>query len=71
MRTLFAGTHAVFEGSLYLRLAMEGGRDAEVEAMPFVVVLRVAGHQVIEHLDLADYQPFLEALRLARAGRGS
>lgn len=36
--------------------------------MPFLTILRVAKGQVVEHRDFADYAPFLDALRKAKAG---
>ena len=38
--------------------------------MPFVVRLQVRDGKVLEHQDTADYKPFMEALRKARAAAG-
>jgi predicted SnoaL-like aldol condensation-catalyzing enzyme len=35
--------------------------------MPFVVRIRVHDGKVVEHLDTADYNPFVIALQKARA----
>ncbi len=35
--------------------------------MPFITILRIVNGQVIVHQDLADYSPFLAAVRLAKS----
>jgi len=66
-RVIYAGEHAVFEGTLDWTLALAGGREAVTLGMPFVTVLRVVEGQVVEHRDYADYTPFLAAVKAARA----
>jgi ketosteroid isomerase-like protein len=67
-RVFASGTFAVFEGRLDWTLALPNGGRAVTRAMPFLTILRVADGQVVEHLDYADYRPFLEANRKARGG---
>ena len=68
MRTVFSGKHALFEGTLDWALTLEGDRVAVTNAMPFLTILRVEGGLVVEHTDFADYQPFIDAYKKAKAG---
>lgn len=68
-RAFHSGEYAVFEGSLDWSLALGNGRTAVTKNMPFITVLRVIDGQVISHQDLADYSPFLAAVRRAKADR--
>jgi ketosteroid isomerase-like protein len=67
-REVYAGRHAIFEGTLDWTLRIRDGREAVTKGMPFLTILKVEEGQVVEHLDYADYQPFLEALRNAKSG---
>lgn len=60
-----SGEHMVFVGELSWRLAMPDGLLVDTR-MPFLVRLQVRDGKVVEHLDTADYKPFVEALRKAR-----
>lgn len=66
-RSFFSGEYAVFEGALDWSLALGDGRTAATTNMPFITILRVVNGQVIAHQDLADYSPFLAAVRLAKS----
>jgi len=68
MRAFVSGEHAVFEGTLDWTLVLRDGKSAVTQGMPFITVLRVVRGRVLEHRDLADYTPFLAAMRAARAG---
>lgn len=67
-RVFFSGEHAIFEGTLDWALSVAGGKVADTKAMPFLTILRVVKGRVVEHRDFADYAPYLDALRKARAG---
>lgn len=62
----FSGDHAVFVGELDWQLQLPEALQVRTR-MPLVVRLRVRDGQVIEHIDVADYNPFVAALRAARA----
>ena len=68
VRSFFSGQHAVFEGRLDWTLALGDGRHATTEGMPFVTILQVVNGQIVDHQDLADYKPFVAAVRKARSG---
>jgi SnoaL-like domain len=68
IRAFFSGHYAVFEGTLDWSLSLPNGGLAITKAMPLVTVLRIEGGQVVEHRDLADYHPYLEARRAATPG---
>ena len=61
-----SGEHMVFVGELDWRLALADGPLVDTR-MPFVVRIRVHDGKVVEHLDTADYNPFVIALQKARA----
>jgi ketosteroid isomerase-like protein len=67
-RAFFSGQHAVFEGTLDWTLSLSAGKQAVTKAMPFVAIVQVVDGLVVDHQDFADYAPFLEAVRKARAG---
>jgi hypothetical protein len=67
-RMFFSGQHAVFEGTLDWTLSLGEGKHAVTKGMPFVTVLKVVNGQVVDHQDLADYAPFVAAVRKVRAG---
>jgi len=67
-RAFVSGPVAVFEGTLDWTLALASGHDVVTQGMPFVTTLRVVDGQVVEHRDYADYHPFVEAHRKAKAG---
>jgi hypothetical protein len=62
----FSGRHAVFSGQLDWTMKLDNGRLVHT-VMPLVTTLRVEDGLVLEHVDLADYHPFVVALRQARA----
>lgn len=64
-----SGEHMVFIGELEWRLGLPDGLVVDTR-MPFVVRLQVRDGKVLEHLDTADYKPFVAALRKARAAAG-
>ena len=68
MRAFVSGEHAIYEGTLDWTLELGDGKQAVTKGMPFITVLRVVQGRVLEHRDLADYTPFLAAMRAARAG---
>lgn len=61
-----SGEHMVFVGELEWSLALSDGLIVDTR-MPFVVRLQVRNGKVLEHLDTADYNPFVIALKKARA----
>ena len=67
MRAFYSGEYAIYEGTLDWTLELRNGKRAVTRGMPFVTVLRVARGRVLEHQDLADYTPFLAAMRAAQA----
>lgn len=64
-----SGEHMVFVGELEWSLALADGLVVDTR-MPFVVRLQVRDGKVLEHLDTADYKPFVAALRKVRSGAG-
>ncbi|MBT9503586.1 MAG: nuclear transport factor 2 family protein [Burkholderiaceae bacterium] len=60
-----SGHYAVFSGDLDWTLRMQDGREVR-SVMPFVTSLRIEDGKVIQHQDLADYAPFLSAVRAPR-----
>lgn len=64
-QTFFSGRFAVFSGQLDWTMKIDNGRRVHT-VMPLVTTLRIEGGLVLEHRDLADYHPFLVALRQAR-----
>ena len=56
----------VFVGELEWSIGLPDGLTVG-NRMPFVVRLQVRDGKVLEHQDTADYKPFMEALRKARA----
>jgi hypothetical protein len=66
-RSFYSGEYAVFEGALDWSLTLGDGRTAATIDMRFIIVLRVVNGQVIAHQDLADYSPFLAAVRFAKS----
>ncbi len=67
-RAFYSSNHAVFEGTLDWTLNPGAGKVATTTGMPFITILHVASGPVRSHQDLADYAPFLEAVRKARSG---
>lgn len=61
-----SGEHMVFIGELEFSMGVSDGVTVEAR-MPFVVRLQVRDGKVLEHLDTADYKPFVAALHKARA----
>ncbi|MBN8506140.1 MAG: nuclear transport factor 2 family protein [Burkholderiales bacterium] len=61
-----SGEHMVFVGELEWSLSLPDGLVVDTR-MPFVVRLQVRDGKVLEHLDTADYKPFVVALQKARA----
>ncbi len=61
-----SGEHMVFVGELEWSIGLPDGLTVG-NRMPFVVRLQVRDGKVLEHQDTADYKPFMEALRKARA----
>lgn len=61
-----SGEYMVFVGELEWSLAMPDGLVVDTR-MPFVVRLQVHEGKVLDHQDMADYKPFMAALRAARA----
>lgn len=69
-RSQFAsGEHMVFVGELAWSLEL-ANRQVIDTRMPIVVRLQVRDGRVVEHLDTADYKPFVAALRKAQATVG-
>jgi ketosteroid isomerase-like protein len=66
LRTMASGQHVLFEGTLAWTLRLQDGRLVS-SRMPIVTWLRVQDGLITEHTDLADYRPFADALRAARA----
>lgn len=64
-----SGEHMVFVGELEWGIGLPDGLNVD-SRMPFVVRLQVRNGKVLEHQDTADYNPFVEALRRARAAAG-
>lgn len=64
-----SGEHMVFVGDLQWSIGLPDGLVVDTR-MPFVVRLQVRNGKVLEHLDTADYKPFVAALRKARAAAG-
>ncbi len=64
-----SGEHMVFVGDLDWRVALADGQVIDTR-MPIVVRLQVRDGRVVEHLDTADYNHFVSALRKARAVTG-
>lgn len=60
-----SGEHMVFVGELEWSLGLPDGLVVDTR-MPLVVRLQVRNGKVLEHLDTADYKPFVTALRAAR-----
>lgn len=70
VRRFASGPVAVFEGDLDWTLRLQDGRLVH-SVTPIVTTLRVADGRVVEHVDLVDYQPFLDSLaRLRREAAG-
>ena len=66
----FSGHHAVFVGHLAWSLKLRDGRVVHTR-MPLVTVLTLnEADQVVDHRDLADYQPFVDAERRTRVAVG-
>ena len=70
IRAFHSGEYAVYEGTLDWTLELDNGKQAVTKGMPFVTVLRVVNGHVLEHRDLADYAPFLAAMRATRQEAG-
>jgi ketosteroid isomerase-like protein len=66
LRTVASGQHVLFEGTLAWTLRLQSGKLVS-SRMPIVTWVRVQDGLVTEHIDLADYRPFVDALRAARA----
>lgn len=64
-RVIHSGAYSVFEGELTWRMALPK-RTLQINRMPLVTILRIEQGRVVEHRDLADYHPFLEAERATR-----
>ncbi|MBP7080287.1 MAG: nuclear transport factor 2 family protein [Rhodocyclaceae bacterium] len=69
VRAFVSGEHAIYEGTLDWTLGLKNGKEAVTRGMPFITVLRVVNGRVLEHLDYADYTPFLAAMQAAQAGK--
>ncbi len=67
-RAFFSGHYAVFEGTLDWSLRLKSGKLVVTKAMPLVTVLRIEDGLVVEHRDLADYHPYVEAHRTTASG---
>ena len=67
-RAFFSGHHAVFEGTLDWSLKLKSGKLVVTKAMPLVTVLRIEDGLVVEHRDLADYHPYIDAHRTTTSG---
>lgn len=63
-----SGEHMVFVGELEWSVALADGLVVDTR-MPFVVRLQVRNGKILEHLDTADYNPFMVALSKARGVR--
>lgn len=56
-RTIFSGNYAIFEGILDWSYEQDGQTIRTI--MPFITKLHIKNGKVLEHLDLADYHPYL------------
>lgn len=70
MRRFASGAVAVFEGQLDWTLRLPDGRLIRSVA-PMVTTLRVADGRVVEHVDLLDYQPFVDEVVRTRPAAAS
>lgn len=70
MRQFAFGEWALFEGDLAWTLRLPDGRLVS-SVTPIATTLRVESGLVTEHVDLVDYQPFVDAVRKSRAPAGS
>lgn len=60
-----SGPYAVFAGDLDWSMRLPDGPVVRT-VMPFVTTLRVEAGKVVQHQDLADYRPYLAAVRRAK-----
>lgn len=70
LRTLSSGDHQIYEGTLDWDYRLPDGSIVATRQMPFLTVLRLQEGRVIEHIDYADYAPFLAAHRIATQAAG-
>jgi ketosteroid isomerase-like protein len=71
MRTVHSGDYVIFEGTLAWDLRLADGVLVSTRDMPFLTILHLHDGRVIEHLDYADYTPFLAAHQAAISAAGS
>ncbi|MDT9000750.1 nuclear transport factor 2 family protein [Paucibacter sp. APW11] len=67
-RAFFSGDYAVFSAVADWSFA-PSGQPAVRSKTPIVITLRVQNGQVLEHVDLTDYHPYLAAYRDALAAQ--
>lgn len=70
IRTISSGGHVIFEGTLDWDFKLQDGTVVPTRAMPFLSILQLRDGQVVEHIDYADYAPFLVAHRIATQADG-
>lgn len=69
IRVFLSDQFAIFEGTLDWSLALDNGRYAVTDGMPFMSIIKVENGLVVEHLDYAGYQPFIEAYQKANTAK--
>lgn len=65
LRVFSAGEYTVLSGDLSWTVKLADGRLVST-VMPISTSVRVEGGLITEHVDMADYQPYLDAMARAR-----